>query len=386
MVDIMVGDISSALPSSLNRILIQQANTIAGYAPVGSIVTATVYIGHSGVPRGVGTYPTKAEPPYGWFMISGVEMAPGDRVVVDYQDGASTDMYNVYLSQFLLFRRWHGNERDTDADVDMRVSFLKWEVDSYTYYKSQPNSGSGNFVISLPDGGVTPDTRVDVAIMDDEGNGNYMITGRKYLEVLFSPGWDMDCVMGRVDLPNAPLTLILWRDGTPYYRHPSRPIWSDAGNQAPGGGYCFALWQDEDGDGYPETAMNYQVGDIIQLSTDTWDSYVTIRDIGWGVDAGNNTIDGQIFSGQTGEVSVRLYQSDNTLFSHSPIAEARTDADPNYTLQFDNFDVRAGIYVETYFYDENGFANHYTEQIIISRSIMIGLFGGTTLPQVRRSP
>ena len=108
--------------------------------------------------------------------------------------------------------------------------------------------------------------------------------------------------------------------------------------------------------------MNYQVGDIIQLSTDTWDSYVTIRDIGWGVDAGNNTIDGQIFSGQTGEVSVRLTQSDYMFFNQSPTAEARTDANPNYTLQFDDFDVRAGIYVDTYFYDENGFANHYTEQ------------------------
>ena len=122
-------------------------------------------------------------------------MAPGDRVVVDYQDGDSTDMYNVYLSNFSFSDLGTVMSGTTDAGVDMRVSFLKWEVDYYTYVESHPNSGSGNFVISLPDGGVAPDTREDVAIMDDEGNGNYMITGRKYLEVIYSPDGS-GCVSG----------------------------------------------------------------------------------------------------------------------------------------------------------------------------------------------
>ncbi len=98
MLDYKVGGIyqrTSMFPQTV--FLLRQNMIIAGYAPRDSILQATVYIGGSNDIRWQGD--VKAEYPYGWFVFNNVEMAPGDRVAVDFP-GGTTELTYVYAANF----------------------------------------------------------------------------------------------------------------------------------------------------------------------------------------------------------------------------------------------------------------------------------------------
>ena len=64
-----------------------------------------------------------------------------------------------------------------------------------------------------------------------------------------------------MDVPNECITLILWRGRDSLFRHKPADS-SDAGNFAPGGGGCYAVWQDADGDGISGCRIwNFEAGD-----------------------------------------------------------------------------------------------------------------------------
>ena len=361
MVDYKVGEIfqrTSFFPE--NVFLIMQHGMISGYAPKNNYVHATVYVGDSGDIRWEGD--VWADYPYGWITFYDVVLDIGDKVVVDFP-GGSTEMHYVYSSYFDFSGDDTVSGNMSQGNQEVRLSFLAWDGADYLYHETHTTSdGGGNFTAVFPEAGIRPDTRVDVAIMDPSGAGSYMITGKEYLEVIVDPSPTPDCVLGRVDKPNADLALVLERGGQFYPRDPSRPITSDPGNLAPGGGYCFALWYDF-GNGIE--AMNFEVGDILHLSTDTWSGQVTVQEIHWSADSFGNMVNGEIISGSlTGEIALRLSQPSYTFFRLGNVAEARAEViDGGFSVPFNNFDVRAGVIVNGFLYDPvTGFAEQFTER------------------------
>jgi len=348
-----------------NVFLIQQHGMISGYAPQKSNVHATVFVGDSGEIRWEGD--AFADYPFGWFTFSGVTLDIGDKVVVDFP-GGSTEMHYVYSSYFTFSGDDTVSGNVSLPDVAVRLSFVAWDGASYMYYETDANTDvGGNFTAVFPEGGIRPDTRVDVAIMDPSGAGSYMITGQPYLEAIINYSTGLFCAWGRVDKPNASMTLELERDGVIYPRDPSRPITSDPGNLAPGGVYydgCYALWYDVNNDGNLE-AMNFEIGDILRLYTDTWSGEVIVRELHYGADANANFIDGSVFTPSltTGEIAFRLSQSYISYFPLDVGVEARAQViDDNFYIPYnDTFDVRARVSMNSFLYDENGFAQQFTE-------------------------
>jgi uncharacterized repeat protein (TIGR01451 family) len=327
---------------------LQGRGTISGYAPRGSDLSAIVYVGDSGDIRWQGGG-IKANYPYGWFTFPEVELENGDRVEVYFQGGPVETHY--VSSTDIQFPDNYTVSGFTAANRLVRVSFLQWLTTDYHYYETQTTSlPNGNFSVSFSVV-IRPDTRLEVAVIDDYGLGSYTITGKPYVEAIITYDSDYDCVMGRVDVPNTPVVFNLIKP-TEVFTRTLNP--SDPGNRV-GGDFCYLMRQG----GKP---VNFDAGDIVRLSTPDWSWQVIVRAYHWVAYAEDNHIEGEIFSGQIGEVALRLYPTDYTFLSHIPTVEARTVATPSYTLQFDAFDVRAGIYVDTISYDENGFANRSTER------------------------
>ena len=198
--------------------------------------------------------------------------------------------------------------------------------------------------------------------MDPSGAGSYMITGQPYIETIVNYTTDLYCVWGRVDKPNASMTLELERGGVIYPRDPSRPITSDPGNIGPGGNFCYALWFDF-GNGIE--GMHFEPGDILRLYTDSWSGEVVFKEIHVTPDAVLNQIDGAIIDPPVGgEVAVQVFQSENNFFVLNVASESRSPVSGgNYLTTFDNFDVHAAIYMNTFFYDpDTGFGNQLNDQ------------------------
>ncbi len=255
----------------------------------------------------------------------------------------------------------------TDPDTELRVSFLTWDgLSAYTYTETHTTSDlNGNFIAVFPGGGIRPDTRVDVAVMDPSGSGSYMMTGQPYVEIIKNYGSGLNCVWGRVDKPNADVILELERDGIIYPRDPDRPIVSDPGNMVAGNGLCYAVWYDGE-------IMEFVPGDILRLHTDTWSGEVTFLEIhvsGWAPD---NEVDVGIVNGPLGgEVALQAYASDYDFFSQGTVSEARCSIDIDVcTMIFDSFDVRAGVFMLVNYYDPvTGYAIKLEDQYHYFRTI-----------------
>jgi len=371
VVDLQLGEVyQRTYFFPVNVFQIMQHGMIAGYAPRDNPVHATVFVGDSGDVRWEGD--AWADYPFGWFTFSDVLLDSGDRVVVDFP-GGSTEMHYVYLSYFEFAGDDTVSGNMSQGDQDVRVSFLEWDGFDYLYHETHTTSdGSGNFTAVFPEGGIRPDTRVDIAFMDDDsGNGAYMMTGQPYVQVIIDPTSDFDCVWGRVDAPNITLTLELERDGFVYPRDPSYPMSpSDPGNRA-GGEFCYLVWHDFN-DGQGVRPINFESGDILRLGSPSWSGEVTVREIHWAADASSNTIDGEVIAGSlTGEIALKLTQPYNMFLPHDTGAEARAPViDGGFSVPFSNFDVRAGVIVDGFLYDpDTGFAQEFTERNHFFRTI-----------------
>ena len=141
---------------------------------------------------------------------------------------------------------------------------------------------------------------------------------------------------------------------------------SDAGNFAPGGGGCYAVWQDADGDGIVDLYTEFKPGDILQLQTETLDDLmVTFWEIHVSPDATTNQIHGAIINGPLdGYVAVQVTQKENNFFNQRQSAIAGSPVvGGEYLTTFDTFDVRAGIYMNTFYYDPvTSFGNQLNDQ------------------------
>ncbi len=351
----------------LNNFLLLPTNRIAGYAQMKTEIVATVYTGTTDVKWSGNIY---ADYPLGWYdfyLPDGWQINPGDKVEVYFPiTGVTTEKLYINTSNITISPDGMLLSGTTDANVYVRVSYVKWNGDSYSYYENHTTSdGSGNFSVDLPEDGIRPDVQVVVAVIDPiSGAGSYTYTGMPYIEVVLDTYAEGDCVMGRVNVPNTIVTLELERNGEVFIRDPLRttPI-SDPGNVLGSGG-CYLLWRIYPGE-QESRPMNFEPGDILRWRIDNWFIETTVRGLHYGADANANVIDGSVFTPSlaTGEIAFRLSQSYISYFPFDMGVEARAEVNDNaFTVQFyDTFDVRARVVMNSFLYDENGFAQQFTE-------------------------
>jgi hypothetical protein len=202
-----------------------------------------------------------------------------------------------------------------------------------------------------------------------------MFTGKPYVEGIITYESDWDCVTGRVDMPNTDVTFNLIR-GTEVYTRELGP--SDPVNVIVDYRYCYLMWHD-----YPDgrRPVNFETGDILRLSTpsQSWETTIVEPHL---VANAENYIDLLIFTGESGEVAVRVSPSDRAFQSQSPVCEKNAQALSNEWLiiPFPNFDIRSGIFIDYFFYDPvTGFANLFTERNHFFQTVdEVGVWGRAT--------
>jgi uncharacterized repeat protein (TIGR01451 family) len=327
VVDYRAGQVTlrTAFFPSPRAFLLWQNSYVGGYAPRGSNANLTVFMGSSTTIRWQGS--TQADYPYGWYQFDFVEMAPGDTVEVAYQDGSSTSTTYTYASTFSFDTAADQVTGLTKPGEDVRLVFFDG-----TYHETEAIAGpDGWFTGSFAPADLRPRSRVDIIISDDVGNQSLMISGPPFVEAILDPETDSDCVQGRVDVPNAPLTLTLETASGTYMRtRPMNP--SDPGNNATLD-FCYLVWGPDWG------PINFTPGDIVTLSSPTWQGQVTVADLGWQADIANDRITG---SAPGGEVEARASQWIWDLYPENGYAIATATANPAFSAQFSNFDLRDG--------------------------------------------
>lgn len=248
--------------------VVQNFSWLAGYAPPGHTLTATVYITQSGAVRHQAT--TQAQPPYGLFGTD-VQAEPGDTVWVTWESGAtfSTTLADVHTVTFeAALDRVSGF-----APSGATVSATLWRDLGATLDYTQASAVAVNGVFSLT---VPTDLRprdwVDVAVSDANGHAVTIQGGPPYVHVLAAPASEWDCVWGRVDAPGVPFTITAHTPEGVFQR--TLPFGSAPGNAvgAPWSA-CYLVWQA--GVWGP---IDFVPGTVITLVSPTWSGAVTVGD------------------------------------------------------------------------------------------------------------
>ena len=310
--------------------LAQLNHVIAGYAPFGTPVTATVYVSYPNDIRWQGS--TNSSFPFGFYQFDGVDLAPGDFVEVEFSDG---NLLNTIVADL------HNITYDTDLDEvygfapageNVRINFRDAHngLETYTETHAVADPG-GAFTASFSDADLRPSTGVGLFIADVNGNETALVSGPPYIEAILDPRSDFDCVAGRVDGPNLPITLSIQTTSGTYTRtNPTQP--SDAGNQATPG-FCYLVW----GPGWGP--INFAPGDIVTLESPSWQDQLTIADLAWQADNANDQVTGYA---PPGEVGVSLSQWHAESYPVNGEAWLRTASNGAFSAGFNGFDLRDG--------------------------------------------
>jgi uncharacterized repeat protein (TIGR01451 family) len=301
---------------------------IGGYAPRTTVVTATVYINYPDEVRWSGT--TTAAFPFGFYQFNNVELQTGDWVEVELQDGTLLSSTVAEL---------HDISYDTELDEvygfaptgeTVRVTFRDVSDGFETYVETHAVASGGVFTADFTDADLRPSSGVGLFIADANGNETALSSGPPFIEAILDPRSDMDCVMGRVDAPNLPITLSIQTDSGTYTRtNPIGP--SDAGNLM--GYYCYLVWGPDWG------PINFAPGDILTLQTPSWQGQLTIADLAWQADNANDLVTG---SAPVGEVQVSRTQWHAERYPVNDYAAVRTLSDGAFSAAFSGFDLRGG--------------------------------------------
>jgi uncharacterized repeat protein (TIGR01451 family) len=311
--------------------LVEQYNVVAGYAPVNTPVTVTVYITYPSDPRWQGT--GWAEWPLGFYFMNDVDVQAEDFIEVEYADGTRVNTVVRPLG-FLSY--------DTNLDqaygwatagTTLRLNITEWQGDHYQYIETHAVAGPDNhFTATFTTVDFSPSNLVDIIIADNNGSQTHMISGPPYLDVQLDPRSEWDCVSGRVDEPGQPITLSVQTASGTYTRtNPIGP--SDPGNFIGGYGFCYLVW----GPGWGP--INFSPGDIVTLQSPTWVGQVIIPEITWQADTANDWISG---NAPSGELEVNFSQWQSHLYPTNDGMGIRSTSDGSYSVAFPNFDVRDG--------------------------------------------
>jgi uncharacterized repeat protein (TIGR01451 family) len=357
--------------------LVQQYDSIAGYAPPGQPVYATVYAAYPGNVRWSGE--TSAEWPHGFYRFGAIgwgeaDIETGDVVEVMLAGGVtlSTTVANLNNLAFDVAREQLQGSAPTGATV--RASLWQWQGGDSVYHEAHAIAGAGDQFTLAFAADLRPRDEVEVVIADANGHQIQLLSGPAYLSAWNDPYSNNDCIFGRLDGPNLPITVSLTTPGQTFVRDTG---WnSDAGNRlAP----CFLIRAQD----WSWGPINFEPGDIATLQSPTWQGDVEIITAEWQADTAANSINGDAPAGDL-LITLRQWQE-----GHYPLygAAAQTAvANSPFTANFANFDVRDGAILEWAHYNPaTGYANQtaaWGENYLSYFEVALphGVGGFTTIP------
>jgi uncharacterized repeat protein (TIGR01451 family) len=350
--------------------LVQQYQTIAGYAPRFQNIHATVYI----------TYPTDirwegdvwAGWPHGYYIFDGVDVAPNDVVEVSFDD--STEIISTLTSFGNLSFDTDTEQVFGDAPTGETVllTLRQWQGNELVYTETHATADMDSFAATFGTD-LRPRDWVDVIIADDNGNQTQLISGPPYIDAFMDPTSEYDCVFWRVDGPDLPVTITIETEAGTFTRE-NTPI-SNLGNIG-GWGACYMVW----GDGWGP--IDFSPGNTVTLQTPSWSDSLVLADVSWMADTANDAIVGTAPDGEV-EATVSQWNSGDYPINGSATQMA-TAASP-YTAAFTVFDVRDGGSVEVRYFDPaSDFATHigYWEDSMryFQVDLPYGIGGWTPIP------
>ncbi len=283
--------------------------------------------------RSAGREFTDSSFPFGFYQFDGVDLAPGDWVEVEFSDGTLLNTIVAALHDITYDTGLDEVYGFAPAGETVRITFRDTSdgVDTYTETHSVADPG-GALTATFPDADLRPSTAVGLFIADANGNETALVSGPPYIEAVLDPRSDWDCVVGRVDGPELPITLTIQTGSGTYTReNPIGP--SDAGNQVGGFQWCYLIWGPDWG------PINFAPGDIVTLESPTWQGQLTIVDLTWGADNANEQVTG---SAPPGEVGVSLSQWHAESYPVNGDAWLRTVSNGTFSAAFTGFDLRDG--------------------------------------------
>ncbi|MDT8382349.1 MAG: hypothetical protein RQ728_08865 [Brevefilum sp.] len=332
--------------------MVQQYNTIAGYAEVGKTINVEVYDGSS-------TFKwsslTNAYGPHGFYTFNDVPIEPGDSVDVQVEGESSMTTTIDYLGDF-NFDVVNNTIIGTAPDGDL-VRAVMWQYGAEAYYYQEDETiaaGGDVFTIDwIMDEGHAADLRprdeVLVILPDASGNQLQIFSGPPFVSAYISLDSNLDCVLGRLDAPNLPIFVSLDKgEGEIYTRDTG---WTtDVGNKYD---VCFVL---RDGE---ENIINFDSGDVVTLDSDDpmkWSGSVEVVDFERTGDTTNDVISGTSSDGDL-ELTVHQWQ-DGSYPLHGTTTMQVPVSSGNFSASFTNFDVRDGVTLDFNHYDAvTGYGN-----------------------------
>lgn len=329
--------------------LVQQFNTIAGFASPGQTVNATVYEGVTSTVRWSDT--TNAKWPHGLYNFAGATIEIGDTIEVVF-DGSTTLTTSVfYLGNFVFDLSIELLTGDAPEGEDVRSTIWQWAGDTRTYNEFHTTGAIGDtFMMNFSPTDLRPRDEVLVVVADASGNQIQITSGPPFVSALIAYD-DRDCITGRLDAPGLPITVTLDKGGGEIYER-TPPGWStDSGNEF---GVCFLIRAVD----FSWGPINFEPGDIATLKSDDthWSGSVSIKDFSWDGDTSTDTISGQA---PDGDMEIRVSQWKNGFYPLlGTVTKQVTASGTSFSTSFTNFDVRDGNIIWWDHYDAtSGYGN-----------------------------
>jgi hypothetical protein len=330
--------------------MVNQYNSIAGYAGNANEVTATVFIEDTEDERWSNTLNVGG--PHRYYLFDSIEMYDGDRIEVSLDGGTplSTVLFGFGNFDFTTTEGTLAGTAPNGATV--RASFWQWTGEERLYTQEQVTAANGDvFSMDLSSTGLQPRDDVLVAVADDAGNQVQLLSGPPFVNAWLDLQSDLDCVVGRLDGPGLPVHTRLEKSGEdPYTRDTG--WFSDAGNSIVA---CFTMRDASD------NFVNFSPGDTMTLHSNgesAWEGAVTIVPMAWSGDSAGNSISGDLPAGDL-EVTVAQWNAWGYPLHGTATRQISHDGLADFTADFTDFDVRDGNMVYLSHYDPNtGFGNY----------------------------
>ena len=329
--------------------MVQQFNSIAGFASPGQTVDATVYEGITSTVRWSDT--TNAKGPHGLYNFAEASIEIGDTIEV-VLDGSTTLTTSVIsLGNFVFDASTESLTGDAPEGADVRAIMWQWSGEARTYNEFHTTGGVGDiFMMNFSPTDLRPRDEVLVVVPDASGNQMQITSGPPFVSALIAYDY-WDCITGRLDAPGLPITVTLDKGGGEIYER-TPPGWStDSGNEF---GVCFLVRAVD----FSWGPINFEPGDIATLKSDDthWSGSVSVKDFSWSGDTSTDTISGQA---PDGDMEIRVSQWNNEFYPlHGTATRQVTASGTSFSASFTNFDVRDGNIIWWDHYDAtSGYGN-----------------------------
>ena len=319
-------------------LVIDNFEQVVGFVLTGGTVTVTVYI----------TYPTdirwqgaSISNRLGFYKVSGVDSQVGD--IVEVYLGISNSITTTVASL-------HDITFDADADQvsgtapegqDVLVYYIRWLNGAQSYQEMHVTSGPGDTFSADFAADLRASDAMSVYLTDENGHSTAISGGAPYIEAWIDPESAEDCVTGRVEAPNQPITLSIQTASSAYTSTLTTRL-SGAGNEILPQGSCYVIR------GPTWGPINFSAGDVITLQSPNWSGNLTIAEVSWQADTDVDQITGSAPDGEVRLDATRwygdLYPARGTAVRVAPATAG------SFTADFSSFDLRDmdNVYVRYY--------------------------------------